>query len=225
MTAVSEPVDSIEDPVPAHPAPLPSVTRCGEPGCEGQPLEACDYVDSRGTPCRTHWCAEHGAAVAGLRYCRRHAGTMAALGSKANNPRALPDVSNRAASLVRWVYRDLDKSLTALLESLSRDTDHVLRDTEVAVVRGADGARHWEMSWKLASATGIRLRITLLVEEQDDSVLLVRVGDEVVASGTPPWIEARQRGQVLGEEEDQAQRLEFYSFLDNYLTSSVRALL
>jgi len=144
---------------------LPVVARCGEPGCEAEPVEACGYVDSRGNACRTHWCEEHGSEVAGHRYCRRHAGTMVALGSKANNPKALPDVGHRGASLVRWVYRDLDPALTALLESESRDNEHLLRDTEVAVGRAKDGTRSWQMSWKLASPSRIRLRITLTDEE------------------------------------------------------------
>jgi hypothetical protein len=201
---------------------LPVVTRCGEPGCDAQPVEACAYVDNRGSACRTHWCSEHGSEVAGQRYCRRHAGTMVALGSKANNPRALPDVGHRGASLVRWVYRDLDPAMTTLLESESRGNEHLLRDTEVAVGRAEDGTRCWEMSWKLASSSGIRMRITLMVEEKDDSVVLVRLGDNVLASGVPPWIEARRLGAQVTEDEDREQRRSFYAFLEEYLTDAVR---
>ena len=147
---------------------------------------------------------------------------MAALGSKANNPRALPDVGHRGASLVRWVYRDLDPALTALLESASRANEHLLRDTEVTVGRAEDGSRSWEMSWKLASPSGIRLRIKLAVEEKDDSLLLVRLGDDVLASGVPPWIEARRLGRQLTEDEDREQRSGFYAFLEEYLSTAIR---
>jgi len=201
---------------------LPVVARCGEPGCEAEPVEACGYVDSRGNACRTHWCEEHGSEVAGHRYCRRHAGTMVALGSKANNPKALPDVGHRGASLVRWVYRDLDPALTTLLESESHSQEHLLRDTEVAVGRAEDGTRSWEMSWKLASPSGIRLRITLMVEEKDDSVILAKLGNDVLASGVPPWIEARRLGKKLSEDEDREQRRSFYAFLEQYLTDAIR---
>jgi hypothetical protein len=201
---------------------LPVVARCGEPGCDAEPVDACGYVDSRGNSCRTHWCAAHGPEVGGQRYCRRHAGTMVALGSKANNPRALPDVGHRGASLVRWVYRDLDPALTTLLEAESRSNEHLLRDTEVAVGRAEDGGRCWEMSWKLASPSGIRLRITLMVEEKDDSIVLVRLGNEVLASGVPPWIEARRLGQQVTEDEDREQRRSFYAFLEEYLTEAIR---
>jgi len=200
---------------------LPVVMRCGEAGCDAQPVEACAYVDSRGNACRTHWCEEHGSEVSGRRYCRRHAGTVAALGSKANNPRALPDVGHRGASLVRWVYRDLDPALTIILEKVSLANEHLLRDTEVAVGRAADGSRCWEMSWKLASPSGVRMRITLMVEEKDDSVVFVRMGDNVLASGVPPWIEARRSGQTLTEDEDREQRRSFYAFLEQYLTEAV----
>lgn len=200
----------------------PTVIRCGELGCDGQPLEVCAYVDNGGRACRTHWCARHGTTVGGSRYCRRHAGTIGALGSKANNPRALPDVGHRGASLVHWLYRDLDPTLTKLLESISTDRDNLLRDNEVAVARDQAGSRRWEMSWKLASPAGIRLRISLVVEEVDDSIVLVRLDDTVVASGTPPWIEARRRGQALTRFEDAEQRREFYGFIVNYLARALR---
>ncbi len=162
--------------------------------------------------------------VGSRRYCRRHAGTITALGSKANNPRALPDVGHRGASLVRWVYRDLDGALGRLLDSVSRPNERVLRDTEVGVGRAQDGSRHWEMSWKLASPTGIRMRIAIRVDEADDSVVVVRVGDKVLATGTPPWIEARRLGRAVSEEEDHEQRRVFYTFLEEELTEAVRPI-
>lgn len=222
--------DDIEDDAPAADIPAtppmvrPVVARCGEPGCMAEIVEACEYVDSRGRACRTHWCSKHGSDVAGHRYCRRHAGTIAALGSKANNPRALPDVGHRGASLVRWVYRDLDPAMTRLLGTVSRPTEHVLRDTEVAVGRDAKGARYWEMTWKLASHSGVRMRIALRVEEKDDAMVHVRVGEEVLASGMPPWIEARRQGRQLTEEEDREQRVQFYTFLEEYLTEAIRPI-
>jgi hypothetical protein len=203
---------------------MPVVARCGEPGCDAGPVEACEYVDGRGNACRTLWCADHGSEVGGHRYCRRHAGTIAALGSKASNPRALPDVGHRGASLVRWVYRDLDPALTRLLGTVSRPKEQVLRDTEVAVGRAEDGKRYWQMTWKLASHTGIRMSISLRVEEQDDSIVIVSVNDEVLASGTPPWIEARRLGQHVSEEEDREQRRNFYTFLEEYLTEAIRPI-
>ena len=147
---------------------------------------------------------------------------MGALGSKANNPRALPDVGYRGASLVRWMYRDLDARFTALLESLSTDADHLLRDSEVGVSRDESG-RRWEMGWKLASPVGVRLRISLMVDETDDATIHVRVGDEVIASGTPPWIEARRRGLALTEAEDSAQRRQFYAFIGDFLADALAA--
>ncbi|HEX4755674.1 MAG TPA: hypothetical protein VH661_07970 [Candidatus Dormibacteraeota bacterium] len=207
---------------PAGAPSIPVVTGCGEPGCRAQPLEACAYVDSRGHACGTHWCAEHAERVGGSRYCRRHAGTIGALGSKANNPRALPDVGHRGASLVRWLYRDLDPTLTTLLESLMTARDHLLRDNEVAVSRDESGSRQWGMSWKLASPSGVRVRISLGVEEADDSIVLVRLDDSVVATGTPPWIEARRRGQTLTKQQDAEQRREFYAFIVDYLAQALR---
>ena len=221
MSAFLETSDSLaQGPDDGEPLDL---ARCGEPGCDGEPVTACEYVDSRGRACGTLWCPKHGRDVAGLRYCRRHAGTIGALGSKANNPRALPDVGYRGASLVRWMYRDLDPRFTSLLESLSTNVDHLLRDSEVAVVRNPGGARAWEMSWKLASPSGIRVRISLMVEESDDSIVHVRLGDDLVASGMPPWIEARRRGEQLSDEQDAEQRRQFYAFIGDFLGEALQA--
>jgi hypothetical protein len=221
VSASSEPTPSSDHERP-HTVALPAPW-CGEPHCDGESLLACEYVDSRGRACGTLWCPQHRREIAGLSYCRRHAGTVGALGSKANNPRALPDVGHRGASLVRWMYRDLDPRFTALLESLSTDADHLLRDNEVAVTRDPDGSRAWGMGWKLASPGGVRVRISLMVEEADDSIVLVRLGDEVIASGTPPWIEARRRGEHLSEEVDAEQRRQFYAFIGDFLAEALGA--
>lgn len=205
----------------AQPSAVGVDVPCAEPSCGTTPTEQCGYVDSHANVCTSYWCHAHGAEIGGLRYCRRHAGVMNALGSKANNPRALPDIGNRGPSLVRWLYRDLDKALSRLLETVAAPDEHILRDSEVAVVRDSDGARRWEMGWKVASPGGIRLRIALVVEEADDALVHVRVQDDVVASGMPPWIEARRRGVRLTDEQDAEQRREFYTFLENFLAQAL----
>ena len=208
--------------VAAHPASAVGADiPCAEPSCRAVPTEQCGYVDSHGRACSSYWCHDHGAEIGGLRYCRRHAGVMSALGSKANNPRALPDIGNRGPSLVRWLYRDLDAAITRLLETVATPDEHILRDSEVGVARDEAGSRRWEMGWKVASPRGIRLRIALVVEESDDAVVHVRFADEVVASGVPPWIDARRRGVALSEDDDAAQRRQFYAFLENFLAGAL----
>ncbi|MDQ2961095.1 MAG: hypothetical protein M3R48_08630 [Candidatus Dormibacteraeota bacterium] len=218
MTAISEPLAiAAEQSMGPGAIDLP----CCVPGCGKAPSERCGYVDAKGRSCLTCWCAVHGEAIGGLRYCRRHAGIMSALGSKANNPRALPDIGNRGPSLVHWVYRDLNSAIVRLLEKFAGPEEHLLRDSEVVVARDADGGRRWEMSWKLASPAKVRIRITLFVAEENDSVINVRVGDEVVASGIPPWIQARRQGVQLTDDVDIAQRRDFYGFLENFLAESL----
>ena len=119
------------------------------------------------------------------------------------------------------MYRDLNSAIVRLLEKTATGEEHLLRDSEVVVARDANGARRWEMSWKLASPTAVRIRISLFVEENDDAVVHVRVGDEVVASGMPPWIQARRQGVQLTDDADIAQRRDFYAFLENFLAESL----
>jgi len=70
---------------------------CRERGCEVPGFIACAYIDGRGRSCETRWCSHHAHKVGAKSYCRRHASTVAALGGKANDPRALPVVDHRGS--------------------------------------------------------------------------------------------------------------------------------
>src|SRR3984893_15022322 len=88
----------------AHKVEVPHV--CRERNCTSEPSLQCTYIDSRGHLCGTWWCAQHLRRIGEGTYCRRHASTVSALGTKANDPRALPPVHHRGPSLVNWIWTE-----------------------------------------------------------------------------------------------------------------------
>ncbi len=84
----------------------------------------CEYVDRRGRECRTAWCIEHRVTIEDRVYCRRHAGVVSALPSLDSSLAvSLPDLDNRAPSLVGWVSRQIDGDVwRLLLKELSSGT-------------------------------------------------------------------------------------------------------
>ena len=73
----------------------------------------CAYRDRRGAPCPAAFCPAHSVSFSGISYCRRHAGTVQAIGELAKDPNGFPDLNDRAPSLVNWIARDLDRASAA----------------------------------------------------------------------------------------------------------------
>jgi hypothetical protein len=192
------------------PPPVVGSLTCSARDCANQTAEACGYIDRRGRSCGTAWCADHQSLVAGVVYCRRHAGVVGALAGA--EQAIMPDLENRAPSLVNWVGRDVEQVIQDIVTSYRSQlgTDRLVADPVHMVFLGPERARVWERSWKLVDHTGWSLRVGLEVDELRDTEVAVRVGRNVVARMTPPWIEARLQGQQLSPEVDAEQRAEFY---------------
>jgi hypothetical protein len=164
-------------------------------------------VDRREQSCTSHWCAAHAQTVAGRAYCRRHAGVARALLEDPDCP-SMPDIDNRAPSLLEWLARDLQDGITALLMATG-EGDSVTTGAAHLVRVGADRGRAWERSWRLCRHTGIAQRVTLQVAERDDTQVVVKVGRTERTRMTPPWIEARRYALALDHAEDARRRAAF----------------
>jgi hypothetical protein len=181
----------------------------------------CHYVDRRGRRCDTAWCPNHWATVGGIVYCRRHAGTIAAIGYF-DHPTGMPDVDNRAPSLVNWVARDLDAFVASTLARIATPGQTVVREPVVSGHAERGGGRRYERGWKLVDHTGLRLVVAVFVGDGEDTTIRVRVGQTVVAEGVPPWVERHLRGIEVSEETDRSQRALFYAFLQKHIVAAVR---
>jgi hypothetical protein len=206
---------------PASPQPVAGTLPCSARDCSNQTAEACGYVDRRGRRCGTAWCPDHQSLVGGAVYCRRHAGVVGALGGA--EQAIMPDLENRAPSLVNWVGRDVEQVIQEIVSGYRSQlgTDRLVADPVRMVFLGPERARVWERSWKLVDHTGWSLRVALEVDEMRDTEVAVRVGRNVVARMTPPWIEARLRGEQLPPDVDAEQRAEFYRGLAAAVTSAI----
>ena len=156
----------------------------------------CAYVDRRMRRCDTCWCADHVDRVGTRGYCRRHAGTIRALGEQL--PAGLPELSNRAASLTAYLGDELDQRVVSILgRAAARNGTASLVNHPVRLVNAPGGrARRWQRSWNLVDNTGIVSRVAIEVDESDDTVVMTSVGSSRIGRGTPPWIGRREGGET-----------------------------
>ena len=194
---------------------------CSERGCADQTAISCAYRDRRGQLCGMPFCSHHWAMVEGSIYCRRHGGTVTALGS-ASQSGGLPEVDNRGPSLVNWVAQAISGGVEELLQAAAREVESVKTETEVSVVFDQNRRRRWERSWKLIENTGVNLKVALQVaEDEDDALIDARVGSVVVARGVPPWIARRRAGQQVDSQADLNQRELFRRFFLDHIAAEV----
>jgi hypothetical protein len=185
---------------------------CTQPGCGRSTGLDCEYVDRRGRACGTAWCPDHRLVIDAHVYCRRHAGVMSALpAGYAGSAAPLPDLDNRAPSLVSWVAREIDADLRQLLlaESIPGQGSELLTDPVHPVFVGGDRRRAWERAWKLVDRHAGSLRVSLLVEECADAEVAVRVNSAIADRLSPPWIVQRLHGAQPPPEIDVQRRRDF----------------
>jgi hypothetical protein len=203
---------------------LTASTACDREGCPNQADFPCSYVDRRRHACATQWCGNHGVDVNGAHFCARHASTVIAVGDEALALGRLPELDNRAPSLVYWVGRDLDSDIPVILATMIHDSDaETLVVDPVALVHGGGrlSERRWERNWKVISHTGISQKVTLQVTEEEPTDIVLRVDQFVVARETPPWVAAREAGWELEPSEDTAQRHAFYARLTDAISAAL----
>lgn len=197
-----------EQPQPAaQPQPKYGNLPCNEGGCQNQTATPCEYVDRRGHQCPTAWCPEHQYLVAGGAYCRRHAGVMAAVLTLPEEERELPDLSNRAPSLLEFTARRLHEGAVQLMqaEGATKPGSSIHVDAMHVTMAGTPRVRGWEHRWRLLDNTGPLATVGLRVNEEADSIVQVKVDGNVVHTAQPPWI--AERG---GSEEGDVARRELF---------------
>jgi hypothetical protein len=185
---------------------------CTEVRCGAETGIACGYVDRRSNRCKTAWCPSHRLVIGDDVYCRRHAGIVSALGAADPIPTtSFPDLDNRAPSLVAWVTRAIDGEIwKVLLDELGNESGgQLVADPVTLVFHGVERKRSWERAWKLVTHTGVARRVSVLVEETDDTAVVLKVGSRIVAREVPPWIAHWRRGENVPADEDARAREAF----------------
>jgi hypothetical protein len=107
-----------------------------------------------------------------------------------------------------------------ILANLAHSGERVLSDQEVTLVHDQSRRPRWERSWRLVDHTGVIVKITCVVTDDDDAVVRVRVGSDEVVRAVPPWIERRRRGLQTTEEVDSSQRRIFYRFIEENIAAT-----
>jgi hypothetical protein len=185
---------------------------CAFAGCTAMTGLQCEYVDRRERHCRTAWCPAHRFVHDRHVYCRRHVGVVTALPTTDfGMAPPLPDLDNRAPSLVGWMAKLLDADIWRLMLAQG-DTPagaQLISDPVSLVFVGIDRQRAWERAWTLASHQGEPRRVSIVVEETNDSEVVVKVGANVVDRLTPPWIVHRRNNEQVPEAQDAEERTAF----------------
>jgi hypothetical protein len=130
---------------------------------------------------------------------------MAAVLALPDEERELPDIDNRAPSLLEYMARRLHAGAVELLqqEGAQRPGSAITVDSLHATMAGTPRVRGWEHRWRLLDHTGPLSTVGLRVDEERDSVVQVKVDGNVVHTAEPPWIAERGTGS---EEGDSARR-------------------
>ncbi|MGH7685358.1 MAG: hypothetical protein ACREN2_00835 [Candidatus Dormibacteria bacterium] len=200
---------------------LPSGLRCQAQGCSSSDATTCSYRDRRGRSCRSVFCSDHSVTVDDDQYCRRHGGTMRALGTRAKQRAGLPDIDNRGPSLLHHVASALEHRITALLHDAAHADEQVITETEVTKAFDPDRSSRWERGWRLVDDTGVSVKVSAFVTDQKPETLYVRVGSQIVYQAVPPWISRRLNGQTVTEAQDEESRREFYAELEATITAAI----
>jgi len=209
------------EPVVPPPEPVPTGIPCSVPGCPNSDALTCEYRDRRGRLCQVSFCPEHGDVIKGVPYCRRHASTVRAIGPLATDPNGRPDLNDRTPSLVNWISKELDSHIRAQLEAAALDGESVVADESVHLSRDYNRNLRWERSWRLIENTGLVLKIVISVSEENDALVRINVGSEMVADGIPPWIARRRMGDGVDVAIDVAQRQLFYQYMQESIAKAV----
>lgn len=194
---------------------------CFVVGCDAADVVQCGYIDRRQRRCPTNWCSRHVEVVDERPCCRRHAGVLRAIGDEPDAMLALPDLENRAPSLVNWVGCHVDANVRQLLARYTPRGGRVAGSSTRPV--GPPTRRTWARYWKILTDTGIDVCVSIEVSESEDTIVSACIDEEKVMSAEPPWITARRQGLDLTAEQDAAARSYFYSDLLQSLDEALTA--
>jgi hypothetical protein len=106
-----------------------------------------------------------------------------------------------------------------LLSGCANRGESVIADETVHIARDFNRKARWEQSWRLVDHTGLILKVTIQVFEENDTLVRVHVGSGVIADAVPPWIVSRNEARDVAT--DAAQRQRFYQWLDESIFMAV----
>jgi hypothetical protein len=178
---------AVTEPEPAPPVAVAEDVdvMCDRMGCGRLGAAPCRYVDRRGQRCATAWCASHRLVVGPRAYCLRHGNLMAAIMREALVAAPLPDVDNRAPSLL---ISTCDHLGAAIIRMLGEHRTPGWEVTELPVhltFVGAARERTWARRWALASHVGVALAVALVVDEAEPTRVRATVDGTTVLTAQP----------------------------------------
>lgn len=179
--------------------------------------------------------------IRGQCYCQRHGNTLNALEKHALDGIARgdgnvpvphhwitgekPGLRNRAPSLVEWVSNQLDAYVQALLERTGGpDSAPLIEHGSVSPFRTESRDICWQRSWCLHDQAGPIVEVAVRIKERQPTVVIITVGQHVVAKSVPPWVDHNEKHEALDDSTDARERDEYFSGLSRAIENGVQAL-
>jgi len=126
----------------------------------------------------------------------------------------LPDVDNRAASLVSWIGDEVNSRIQRVLTTVAPERTKVIAGRvrlQLAPKMLERRQRRWVKAWKVSDHTGVLRTVSIEVDERHPIEVSARVDGRSVGHGVPPWIAYRDLNG--SEQSDQEQRQAYYNGL------------
>lgn len=218
-SVTNEPKTPASSPPETEKLTLPGDQPCTERGCSATTGLRCEYQDHRGRQCNSAWCPDHRLVVGDRLLCRRHAGVVISIPSDWKAA-PLPDVDNRAPSLVNWLARELDAAIRLELLGEVRNAQAQLTSEPLGLIFiGVGRKRAWERAWTLSGNEGFEYRVALVSEEANPTEVAVAVGAKTIGKGSPPWI--GEQHEESPSPDESARRQAFNSYLLELVQSGI----
>jgi predicted Ser/Thr protein kinase len=183
---------------------------CSHTGCDSREGWQCSYTDPSGNQCHTWWCKQHIVFHEASPFCIRHSSVLKALAATAGTIREIkhrPAVNDRSLPLAALVCEDVDKDLTEVVRRRFQGRKDVSIVVDKHIRQSWEGRSEvaWERAWAAAQANGYLIRIAIRVTAKQPDTVKAIVGNNVVFSAVPDWINRRREG----EPPDQGDRARF----------------
>lgn len=183
------PVVQAPQPLPEPPAAATAVPEgdlpCAREACDSTTAVPCRYTDRRGHRCDIALCREHRHDAGSRPLCPRHAAILAAIRAGSLLASPLPDVGNRAPSVLAAAASKLDSEFSALLTHNSGGGQLIRNPGRLTFT--SDRHRTWTQRWSVASHRGPEFTLQLAVSEAAPHELVVNLDGRPVTSIPAVW--------------------------------------
>jgi hypothetical protein len=200
--------------------------------CKREDAAECSYTDRRGKRCGLSWCPDHQKSILGMCYCIRHGNTVSALelweggGESRRLDTAklakLPDVKNRAPSLVYWVALAIDSQVREIMAAACGVRSDQVERSAVKSFIGRGQMDHWITTWN-PDGPGRNAAVSVEIGEMRPTEVVINVNGQPVTKGVPPWVTHHENLERVDAETDDRERKDYFAGIVEAISNALGA--